>query len=208
MLNYLLGLNFAKTQLEDFPVDTVLEIGGGFGSLGEVLLSDPRNGTFYVNIDIPPTAVYATYYLSQLLGSSRVIDYAAVRDESELDLGVLRENGDAAVLPSWLLPRIIGSVDLFVNFISFQEMEPDVVEGYLRQVARLQARHVLLRNIAEGREIAHTDDQLGVREPTRSEDYDRFLPDYELLAANVIPFGYRTVDGYHSELRLYRRHGV
>ena len=87
-------------------------------------------------------------------------------------------------------------------------MEPDIVEGYLREVARLQARYVLLRNLAEGKEIAYTEEQLGVREPTRSEDYDRFLPEYELVAANVIPFGYRTVDGYHSELRLYRRRGV
>ena len=208
MLNYLLGLNFAKTHLEDLPVATVLEIGGGFGSLGEVLLSDPRNGTFYIDVDIPPTAVYATYYLRELFGSSRVVDYAQVRDEREIELDSLRKKGDAAVLPSWLLPRINGVVDLFVNFISFQEMEPDVVEAYLRQVTRLQARHVLLRNLAEGKEIAHTDEQLGVREPTRSEDYDRFLPDYELVAVNVFPFGYRTVDGYHSELRLYRRRGV
>jgi len=205
MLNYLLGLNFAKTHIEDLCVNTVLEIGGGFGSLGEVLLGDDRNGTFYVDVDIPPTAVYATYYLGQVLGSSRVIDYARVREQEELDLGSLRRDGDAAVLPPWLLPRLTGHVDLFVNFISFQEMEPDVVQGYLGHVARLQARHVLLRNLAEGKEIAHTEEQLGVREPIRSEDYDRFLPDYDLVATNVFPFGYRTVDGYHSELRLYRR---
>ena len=115
MLNYLLGLNFAKRNIEDLSVDTVVELGGGFGSLGEVLLSDPRNGTFYVDVDIPPTAVYATYYLSELLGSSRVIDYAQVRDEQELELDTLRQKGDAAVLPSWLLPRMTGVVDLFVN---------------------------------------------------------------------------------------------
>ena len=119
MLNYLLGLNFAKTHLEDLPVTTVLEIGGGFGSLGEVLLSDPRNGTFYIDVDIPPTAVYATYYLRELLGPSRVVDYVQVRDEQEIELDSLRETGDAAVLPSWLLPRMAGVVDLFVNFISF-----------------------------------------------------------------------------------------
>ncbi|MBT3967466.1 MAG: putative sugar O-methyltransferase, partial [Gammaproteobacteria bacterium] len=41
--------------------------------------------------------------------------------------------------------------------------------------------------------------------PTLSGDYDRFLPNYRLIATNVNPFGFRTLDGFHSELRLYRR---
>jgi hypothetical protein len=37
------------------------------------------------------------------------------------------------------------------------------------------------------------------------EDYDDFLMNYDRIATNVYPFGYRTVDGFHSELRLYKR---
>ena len=205
MLNYLLGLNFAKQQLEALPVGTVLEIGGGFGTLGEILSSDPRNESFYIDVDIPPTALFATYYLRQVLGEDRVADYSETADSPEIHLDKLRRPGGAAVLCPWQLPSLRGRIDLFVNFISFQEMEPPVVESYLEQVRRLEATHVLLRNIREGKQIAHDDEQLGVKEATRSEDYDRFLPGYELVAANVTPFGYRTVDGFHSELRLYRR---
>ena len=109
------------------------------------------------------------------------------------------------VLAAWQLPRLRGRIDLFVNFISFQEMEPDVVENYLAEVDRLDARYVLLRNIREGRESPASAGGLGVLDPPRSEHYDRFLPGYELVAANAIPFGFATVDGSHSELRLYRR---
>jgi len=209
MLNYLLGLCFVKSCVGEFSVRTVLEIGGGFGTLGEILLSDTRNETCYIDIDIPPTSIYSTYYLSEVLGSDRVFDYLqateALADSQELDINGIRETCDAAVLPPWLLPKLRGTIDLFVNFISFQEMEPDIVEHYLSEVARLEPTYVLLRNLSEGKEIAQTEGQLGVLEPTRAADYDEFLPQYEIVATDASVFGYRTVDGFHSELRLYRQ---
>lgn len=204
-LNYLLGLRFARQHVGELPCRTVLEIGGGFGSLGEILASDPRNESLYVDVDIPPTALYSTWYLRQVLGRERVTDALQVRGCDPLELESLRRpGGAAAVLCPWQLPALQGEVDLFVNFISFQEMEPEVVEHYLAQVDRLAARHVLLRNLREGARVA-ADEGLGVRRPTVGADYDRFLPRYELVATNVLPFGFATVDGFHSELRLYRR---
>lgn len=205
MLNYLLGLSFVKSVVGEFPVRTVLEIGGGFGTLGEILLSDARNETCYIDIDIPPTSVYSTWYLSELLGEHRVLDYLRAAAMESLSVAEIRALCDAAVLPPWMLPKITGNIDLFVNFISFQEMEPDVVERYLSEIGRLQPGLVLLRNLAEGKEIARSDDQPGVLKPTLAGDYDSFLPDYELVASDVSVFGYRTVDGYNSELRVYRR---
>jgi len=205
MMNYLLGLEFAKRHLEDIPVTTVLEIGGGFGTLGEILLSDRRNETFYIDVDIPPTALFSTYYLRQLFGDDRVVDFEGGRENAQIHIDDLRREASAAVLCSWQLPQLRGKVDLFVNFISFQEMEPEVVENYLGHVRRLEARHVLLRNLREGKQIARVTGDLGVETATLAADYDRFLTGYDLVAVNVLPFGYRTVDGYHSELRLYRR---
>jgi len=207
MLNYLLGLSFVKSVVGEFPVRTVLEIGGGFGTLGEILLSDPRNETCYIDIDIPPTSIYSTYYLSEVLGDQLVLDYLQASDKDVLSIAQIRELCDAAVLPPWLLPKIEGSIDLFVNFISFQEMEPNVVERYLSEVRRLKPPLILLRNLAEGKEVAKSGNQLGVLQPTLAGDYDRFLPEYELVGSDASIFGYRTVDGFHSELRLYRRRG-
>jgi len=93
-------------------------------------------------------------------------------------------------------------VDLFVNFISFQEMEPQIVKNYLGHVSRLGTRWVLLRNIREGQVVWKDGSSFGV--DIQSDDYLAMLPGYELVERNVLPFGYRTVDGYHSELLLLR----
>lgn len=204
-LNYLLGLCFLKEMIPAENIQTVMEIGGGFGSLGEVILSDARNRAFYVNVDIPPTAFVSTWYLQQVFGVEQVGSYDVLCREKVLDLEGLRRRYRAVVLCPWQLDHLRGQMDLFVNFISFQEMEPDVVQNYCGHVDRLQAKHVLLRNLREGKQKAAVADAVGVREPVKADDYDRFFPNYRLLAANTEPFGFKTADGFHSELRLYSR---
>lgn len=200
-LNYLNGLSFLKQELgaEVASIRHVLEIGGGFGTLGEILL---QAGDFsYLNVDIPPTAAVSGYYLAQQPGI-RFMDYRHTR---ELDHIPVPSAPQQIVLCPWQLPAVQGNIDLFVNFISFQEMEPHVVDNYLQHVNRLSARFVLLRNLREGKAIRSDQHKYGVEKPILGSHYDGLLPGYELMATNVYPFGYRTVDGFHSELRLYRR---
>ncbi|MBR9726705.1 putative sugar O-methyltransferase [Shewanella intestini] len=204
-LNYLLGLNFLKQQLHNVPVNTVLEIGGGFGTLGEILLSDPRNNSFYMNVDIAPTCLFSTYYLQTRFGQQHIADYQTVKSMSDKSLKQLSSQFNGAVLCPWQLPEVTGELDLFVNFISFQEMEPDIVANYLEHVTRLNCKYVLLRNLREGKKLAIDDSHLGVKKQIKAEDYDAFLTAYDLLSTNVHPFGFETIDGFHSELRLYQR---
>jgi putative sugar O-methyltransferase len=198
MLNYLHGLVFLKQQLGDSGIRTVLEIGGGYGTLGEIL-SQAGGDYTYVDVDIPPTSAVAAYYLSEQPGIE-LTDYETTRGEGPIPVP---GPGRQMVLCPWQLPRLTGQVDLLWNFISFQEMEPDVVRFYLEQGARLGARYVLLRNMREGKQKRSAANPVGVDQPIRGEDYDGFLPGYRLQATNVFPFGYRTIDGFHSELRLY-----
>ena len=200
-LNYLLGLTLLKKHLDGDLPRTVLEIGGGFGTLGEVLSSAGIDDLHYIDIDIPPTSFVAQYYLRKVLGKELVATYAQTRNEASIDIGSLPQ---AAVLCSWQIEKLQGRVDLFVNFISFQEMEPHIVKNYLGHVARLGTRWVLLRNLREGKPVRKYD-WVGVDIPTLGDDYLAMLPGYELVERNVWPFGYRTVDGYHSELLLLRR---
>jgi putative sugar O-methyltransferase len=202
-LNYLLGLAMLKRHLPagDIP-RTFLEIGGGFGTLGEILNSSGIQGLRYVNVDIPPTSFVAQWYLQQAAGTDAVTTYAMTRDQSDIEITALTR---LSVLCAWQIEKLRGSVDLFVNFISFQEMEPHIVRNYLAHVARLGARWVLLRNIREGKQKRARGQLAGVETPIFGDDYLDMLPAYALVDRNVHPFGFRTVDGYHSEVLLLRR---
>jgi putative sugar O-methyltransferase len=203
-LNYLLGLAFLKKHLNGDVLRTVIEVGGGFGTLGEVLAAGGIDGLRYVNLDIPPTSFIAQCYLTAALGAEHLSTYAGTRGRKEIQISSLRR---ASVLCCWQIENLQGEADLFVNFISFQEMEPPVVQNYLHHVDRLQTRYVLLRNLREGKAVKSEEVKYGVEVPTKGEDYDRYLENYNLIATNVHPFGHRTVDGFHSELRLYKRRG-
>lgn len=201
-LNYLLGLSMLKKHLGEDNVRTVLEIGGGFGTLGEILAKSNIQDVRYINIDIPPTHFVAERYLAEVLGRENVATYADKAKYDEIEINLLPT---ASVFCSWQIERLQGQVDLFVNFISFQEMEPQVVENYLNNVKRLSARWILLRNMREGKQ-KKTELNVGVEVPIKRNDYLAMLPEYKLVEANVHPFGYQTVDGFHSELLLLRRH--
>lgn len=198
-LNYLLGLTFLKRYVDFQQLQTVLEIGGGFGTLGEIIYQTMPSAR-YIDVDIPPTLCCAHYYLQQLAGDvlTPTIDAQAV---SPIHIAQLKR---ITTLPSWSIERLQGKIDLFVNFISFQEMEPPIVQNYLNHVSRLEADWVLLRNMREGKQ-KRTAQSVGVEQPIYAEDYVAMLPNYQLIATNVLPFGFKTVDGFHSELMLFQR---
>jgi putative sugar O-methyltransferase len=206
-LNYLLGLAMLKRFLGRLAPNAptpcrILEIGGGFGSLGEILSQADLPNWRYIDIDIPPTGTVAEWYLRQALGEDQVIGYAQTREQIKIEVDALPP---VAVLMPWQLPMLTGSVDLFVNFISFQEMEPAIVENYLRLVSQLGPEWILLRNLREGKRRRQNSDDIGVDEPIRGDDYAVMLPSYDMVERGAMPFGYVTVDGFHSELLLFRR---
>jgi len=198
-LNYLLGLAFLKKHIDASALRTVMEIGGGFGSLGEILVKTGTNEIQYIDIDIPPTSCVALAYLATVFGVDKVYDGNLVLDSRPLAITSLPQ---ISVFNSWQIAQLEGEIDLFVNFISFQEMEPSVVANYLKYVKRLKPRWILLRNLREGKQIKK-ENQLGVELPILGEDYITMLSEYQLHARQVWPFAYKTVDGFHSELMLF-----
>ena len=204
-LNYLLGLSFLKKHVDTSSISTVLEIGGGYGTLGEILLSDKRNDCFYINADIPPVVHASTYYLQELFGEDNIGDYHTLKDLDILEIKELKKKYKALNLCSWQLPKLQGKIDLFVNFISFQEMEPEVVQNYCNHITRLDPKYILLRNIEEGKRKQDKDFIYGVQEPIVGDRYDSFLPEYKLIATDESIFGLKMEDNFHSQLRLYVR---
>ena len=200
-LNYLLGLSLLKRHTDLSSIKTVLEIGGGFGTLGEILGKAPSKGLKYIDVDIPPTHFAAEYYLKANFGSRNVNGFIDFEGRSTIEVSDLP---DFTVMCSWQLEKLKGQVDLFVNFISFQEMEPNVVINYLNHVDRLGSRWLLLRNMREGKQ-KKTLNAPGVKDPIVTEDYGRMLPNYRPVSQSTHPFGYQTVDRFHSEITLFSR---
>ncbi|MFP5021084.1 putative sugar O-methyltransferase [Pseudonocardia phyllosphaerae] len=192
-LNYLRGLVMLKRAVPDLDVSTVLEIGGGYGTLGEILAGG-NPGLRYIDVDIPPVAAVATHYLKQVFGADGVTDYADTRDRDEIRIADL--DTPATMLCSWQLPQLTGSVDLFANFISFQEMEPDVVRNYAKLVTDLGARWLLLRNSPTGKP--------NVREPMLRQYYLDFFDAYELVDCDAGLYG-QDSEGTVSEVMVLAR---
>lgn len=160
-VNYLLMMAALSRHIDAAP-KRVLEIGGGFGVLGEILLARDPEAT-YVNLDIPPLVTVSSYYLTELFGDDRVQTY----DDSIAATGPIEVTG-SAVLPNYRLPDITGPFDVFVNSFSFQEMEPDVVEHYAAEVSRLDAEWIVSLNSRHGKPTVADGNAIGVVDPVTS----------------------------------------
>jgi putative sugar O-methyltransferase len=160
-LNYLLCMAALSRHVEA-PPRGFLELGGGYGVLGEIVMSrDP--GARYVNCDIPPLITVSSYYLTELFGHERVLTY----DERVADDGPI-EVPRSACLPNWRIGDVRGDFDVFVNSYSFQEMEPHVVERYVDIVAGLGVRYAVSLNSRAGKVIAKEEGMVGVKEQVTS----------------------------------------
>lgn len=206
-LNYLRGLVFLKTIADTSLIHTVIEIGGGYGSLGEIFLKVKPQDFFYVNIDIPPLAAVSTYYLQSIFGQEAILDYSQSAHMDNIDIEKIRKNYRGAVFCPWQLPNLKGNFDLAVNFISFQEMEPEVVKNYVEYINLLTTHYVLLRNSRYGKPRVR-EGQLGVLQETTREHYLDFFSPFQLQAVNSNLFGYQTPFGFESEVMIFQRKSI
>ena len=199
--NYMLGLLFLLMHDSQAKFSKVVEIGGGYGAMGELLFKSNLKSQTYVNFDIPPTCVYADFYLK---GALPEIYAQEVDDIWEEDRSIDSLKG-VFVRPNWDVTKLQGTVDLFVNFHSFQEMEPHVTKRYISELFRWKPEYLLLRNIKEGKQLA-TASSAGVEKPTTSQDYqDWLLDEYSLIDTNSLIYGFVTADNFHSEISLWRK---
>ena len=180
-LNYALCMA-ALSKHVDAPPQRFLEIGGGFGVLGEFLMSrDPD--AVYVNLDIPPLLTVASWYLRELFGDRVTIYDAGVASTGPID------GTGSAVLPNYRLPDLAGEFDVFVNSFSFQEMEPDVVENYVDLVVARGITWAVSLNSRLGKPLKE-EGSIGVVDPVTSA---RIIEMFERR-------GFELVGAYNSPL--------
>lgn len=199
-LNYLMGLAALSRFTDLSDVKRVVEIGGGFGSLGEILYQWHGNAIRYVNLDIPPTCAASDFYLKT---ASNENDFSGLSTtDGPLSIDQLTPLN---VLPNWRVEDLRGSIDLFVNYISFQEMEPDVVSNYLQKIDRLEPKWILIRHIREGKQVRSASNPVGVERPTTPSIYADELKHYRQVYQDCDLYGYRTADDFHSDIIILQR---
>ena len=153
-LNYLLCLSALSQHVEE-PPTSFIEIGGGYGVLGEIVMQrDP--GARYVNLDIPPLLTVASYYLTALFGADKVRTSADVAEQGPVTVGA------TGCLPNWRVADVADQFDVFLNSFSFQEMEPSVVEHYIDEIAKKNVKYVVSLNSKLGKPKAEAAGSHGV----------------------------------------------
>jgi putative sugar O-methyltransferase len=196
-LNYLLSLAALSRHVEA-PPRRFLEIGGGYGVLGEIVMSrDPE--ACYIDLDLPPLTTVASFYLRALFG-----DRVSIFDDTIADSGPIEVVGSAC-LPNWRIDDVAGPFDVFFNSFSFQEMEPDVVARYVEQVAAKRVSHVVSLNSILGKARAADGDEGGVIDPVTSEQIVAMFQacGYELLERHGDPLIQSA-----GEIAILRRTGL
>lgn len=201
-LNYSTGLLFLKKNITYLEKKTYLEIGGGFGSLGEIL-NKKINNFKYINLDLFPQNIISEYYLEKAC-KTKIKNHLDYKDNNFIDIRNLKKincllNSD--------IDKLKGSIDVFINFISFQEMRLDVVRNYIEKVIYLKPKYILLRNLKEGK--ADIKDKSKVHVVEKSIKKNHYLnllkKKYKLIATNIIPYGHKTWDDFNSELLLFKK---
>jgi len=196
-LNYLLCLAGLSRHVDAAPRD-FLEIGGGYGVLGEIVMSRDPDAR-YVNLDLPPLTTVSSFYLDALFG-----DRVAVYDDAIADTGAI-ELPASGSLPNWRICDVQGPFDVFLNSFSFQEMEPDVVEHYVAQVAAKDVSYVVSLNSKVGKPTAAADNEIGVIHPVTSS---RIVALFEANGFEVLELYGDPLIQSAGELAVLRRIGL
>ena len=137
----------------------------------------------YINLDLPPMFLISEEYVANCFSRQKYKFYKnAHKNQEQL---AIEDLPNFTFLPNWKIENLCGKIDLFVNFISFQEMEPLIVKNYVKHIAKLSPSYVLLRNLKEGKQKSKGG-SLGVKNPIYSEDI-KYFENYDLIARNIIP---------------------
>lgn len=122
-------------------INSLIEIGGGFGSNIHLLIQNFTNIKKIIYVDIFPNIFVGTEYLRNLFGNS-VKDYSTLNHLDEIKF---EDNNDLEIIciPNWLLEKVTSKVDKLHNAASFQEMTIEQVENYKLLVSKILNKNLI-----------------------------------------------------------------
>jgi putative sugar O-methyltransferase len=175
-LYYYLRYAYVSRHLNFSKISTVVELSSGSGKQAEILGKLHPNLTIML-FDIPPQLYVAQQYLSAVFGE-RVVPFDS---ETHRNPNWKPVSGKIYLLGNWQINIIKNiEVDLFWSAASLGEMEPAVVDYYLR-VASIKSQNIYLMQKMNGKEIAKSINEIGVMQQVVFENYSRGLVGMKLL---------------------------
>ena len=124
-------LDISKFVLKKFNNINICEIGGGFGSLARIIISNQK--TKYFLIDLPETNLLSSYYLSEHFKNKKIFTYKDCVNDKITKKDVL--NFDIIIIPPWVKFDDI-EIDLFINTRAMMEMNFSTIEEYFKLIQK------------------------------------------------------------------------
>ena len=182
---------FAQKHISFKGDEIIVELGSGSGYQIEVLKKLYPNLTVLC-FDLPSQLYLCEKYLTQALGIENIMGTDKTLKWKDLS-GI--KKGAVHFLGSWQVPLLQKfQFDIFWNAASFGEMEPDIVENYLKYI-KGNAKWIYLLQARHGKE---TKGKNHVNKPIKLDDYRRFLLGYVMQEEH---------DAWHAHKRLSQSGG-
>lgn len=149
--DFLLGINEFYSILNNFSIKkkdsiVICEIGCGYGRLAH-LFTETFPNSHYILVDMPTSLIIAYYYLCEIYKDKDIINpYESSRNCKDLNRNFFSSKRISFLTPDQFYSIKKGSVDLFINIDSFQEMTPDIIKEYFKQIINLNGSYLYLKN--------------------------------------------------------------
>ncbi len=185
-LTFFIRYCFVFRHLNFSGNEVIIELGSGSGHQIEILKKLHPNLTV-ICFDLPAPLYLCEVYLTNVLGSEQVVNYSFTKDVTSLES---LQRGKVYLFPSWMFPLVSQfKFDLFWNSASFGEMEPNVVENYLKQIGD-NSNWIYLLQAEHGKEGT---DSTGVETPMTFDFYNKTLKEYSILQKEFVYQAHRRM---------------
>jgi putative sugar O-methyltransferase len=143
LANSILEYYSMTPALNDGTIDTIMELGAGYGRNASIFLQKHPN-TRYIIVDIPPALYVSQSYLSHRFPDKKVFSFRSFHSFEEVQ-EEWEQSSICFLLPhqAKLVPK--KSIDLFLNISSFQEMRLDQITYYFAEIDRLVRGYFYLK---------------------------------------------------------------
>lgn len=168
--------------------EVIVELGSGSGFQLEILKKIYPNLTILC-FDLPVPLYLCENYLSNVLGHGSVVSSNDLIDAENLNQVI--QTGKIHMFGNWQIPLLQEfKFDIFWNAASFGEMEPHIVENYLKYI-KGNCDLIYLLQAKKGKESSKRE---GVEKPITFEDYNKMLAGYKIKAEAEVYQAHRKLN--------------